>query len=96
MLKYFIYSLILVMSLSTGHAIEFKKGANVTQDFHPRLLRNVLMGGGDTIEGVKIVISKDAVVPDTFTKKWNERKLSGGTIPEVGSPSADVIFIEGF
>ena len=96
MIKLTIYSLFIVLSLNNARALDFEKGSAVDKEVHPRLLRNVLRGGNDSVKGIKIVISKDAEIPKSFENKWSERKLSGASIPETGEPSDDVIFIKSF
>lgn len=75
---------------SSVFAIEF------TGDVPQMVLRKLLLQGKASYNGKKIVLSKDATVPASFQKKWDEKKLSGEDIPTVGEPSADVIFIKSF
>lgn len=94
-MKKIILAITILFSLTSTYALDFVKGANV-KDIHPRILKNLLRSGVDNFEGFKIVLSKDAKIPASFQKKWNERKLSGESIPAQGEASDDVIFIKSF
>jgi hypothetical protein len=95
MKKILITFLIVLTSTTAFAALEFEKGSDVPE-IHPRLLRRLLQQGKGTYEGAKIVISKDAVTPSRFQKKWDEKKLSGETVPSIGEAGAKVIFIKSF
>lgn len=92
-LKSFFISILLLTS--SVFAIGFEKGANVP-DIHPRLLRSYILKGVDTHEGHKIVYDEKAEVPAKIQKKWQERKLSGESVPLPGTKGPDVIFITKF
>ena len=94
-MKKLFFILMTVSLFNAAYALDFEKGANVP-DIHPRILRNLLKTGIDNFEGKKIVISKDATVPGSFKNKWQERKLTGESVPVVGTAGADVIFIKSF
>lgn len=95
MKKIIIALLIMATSATSFAALEFEKGSDVPT-IHPRLLRRLLQQGKGTFEGNKIVISKDAKVPARFQKKWDEKKLSGETVPSIGVAGPKVIFIKNF
>ncbi len=82
--------LLLMLGTSSVMALEFDG------DVPKMVLRKLLLQGKAEYNGKKIVISKDAKVPDSFQKKWDEKKLSGETVPAVGEPGANVIFVKSF
>ena len=80
----------MTMSVSSCFALEYDGEV-------PKLvLRKLLLQGKAVYKGKRIVISKDATVPASFQKKWDEKKLTGEDVPSVGEKGADVIFIKSF
>lgn len=86
----YIITTALCLTLSHAFALDY------TGDVPKLVLRKILLQGKAEYKGKKIVISKDAEVPSSFLKKWDEKRLSGGEVPSVGDPSDDVIFIKSF
>lgn len=76
-------------------AIDYVAGVKAG-DVPPRLLRNLLRQGKAEHNGAKIVYSKDTKVPSGLAKKWNAKKLSGGSVPTVGEAGDNTIFIKEF
>ncbi len=94
-MKYIGLFLILICSINSAFALDFSVGSKA-QSVTADELNNLLRQGKDNYKGSKIIISKDAKIPQPIEKKWVIRKLSGESVPEKGEPSESVIYIKSF